>query len=165
MVNLLTQVEVQRLEVVQKEEELTLANRRSQQSQEARREARVQLERLEAELTEVQEQLRTQQDSRRTLEVQKEALEERLSSFEQRPGGGDSTDRTQDWVIHQRSENAPPGTEPSPRAEVPPADCTDGAGHLSAPHHGPWRTVDKIVGKLHLVSSKIRNLARRNTGG
>lgn len=173
MVHLLSQVEAHRLKVLQKEEELTLANQKSQHSQEAQQEAAVQLQRLEAELTEVQEHLRTERDRRRTLEEQKEKLEERLHLFEGGAQHRESTDRTQDWVLRQRTENAPSGTETSPQAEASPSDHPggpSGPGHVSGPgqagglHHGPWRTVDKIVGKLQLVSSKIHNLSVRNTG-
>ncbi|RVE67246.1 hypothetical protein OJAV_G00115680 [Oryzias javanicus] len=168
VVHLLSQVEAHKLKVVQIEEELTLTNQKSQHSQEVQREAEVQLQRLEAELTEVQEHLRTERDRRRSLE-------ERLDLFE---GGAqavqhkDSTHRTQDWVLQQRTENAPSGTQTSPQAEVSPsahAGGPSGPGQAGGPgqaaglHHGPWRTVDKIVGKLQLVSSRIHNLSVRNT--
>ncbi|KAK1880793.1 A-kinase anchor protein 9 [Dissostichus eleginoides] len=123
VVQLLSQVEAQKLEVVRKEEELNLGSQRSRRDQEALLDARAQLERLE----------------------EKEKLEERLhQSGEQRGGregsaplqgdgqsqaASESTDRTKDWVFQQKSGNA-----------------------------------DKIFGKLHLISSKIRGMANKTTG-
>uniref|UniRef100_A0A3P8SFL9 A kinase (PRKA) anchor protein 9 n=1 Tax=Amphiprion percula TaxID=161767 RepID=A0A3P8SFL9_AMPPE len=66
----------------------------------------------------------------------------------------ESTDRTKDWVFQQKSGNVHPGSSTtSPQVEVSPAGLSSGL------HHGPWRTVDKIVGKLHLISSKIRSMS------
>ncbi|XP_035801753.2 A-kinase anchor protein 9 isoform X3 [Amphiprion ocellaris] len=173
VVDLLSQVEVQRLEVVRKEEELTLASQRSRRDQEALLEARAQLERLEVQMSEVQEQLENELDRRRSLEEEKERLEERLNQLGPReasgalqPGGqseaiwqSESTDRTKDWVFQQKSGNVHPGSSTtSPQVEVSPAGLSSGL------HHGPWRTVDKIVGKLHLISSKIRSMSSKTTG-
>ncbi|XP_039977214.1 A-kinase anchor protein 9 isoform X2 [Xiphias gladius] len=175
VVHLLGQVEAQKLEVVRKEEELTLASQRSRRDQEALLEARSQLESREAQMSETQEQLDREMERRKGLEDEKERLEERLTQVGEQRGQRDrsgpqqadshstvwhseSTDHTKDWVYHQKSGNvqsASPGT--SPHLEVSPA------GHASGPHHGPWRTVDKIVGKLHLISSKIHSLASKTT--
>ncbi|XP_019957525.2 A-kinase anchor protein 9 isoform X4 [Paralichthys olivaceus] len=170
VVHLLGQVEAQKLEVVRKEEELNLASQRSRMDQETLLEARAQLENLEAQISETQEQLEREMERRKSLEDEKERLEERLTRVEeqrrQREGSGtqqadshsqaawhrDSPDRTTDWVFQQKSGNASPHLQLSP------------TGHTSGPHHGPWRTVDKIVGKLHLVSSKIRSMANKTTG-
>lgn len=70
----------------------------------------------------------------------------------------ESTDRTKDWVFQQKSGNvqsASPGTSPH---------LVSPTGHTGGPHHGPWRTADKILGKLHLISSKIRSMASKTTG-
>ncbi|XP_069032331.1 A-kinase anchor protein 9 isoform X1 [Embiotoca jacksoni] len=175
VVHLLSQVEVQKLEVVRKEEELTLASQRSRREQEALLEARVQLERLEAQMSEVQEQLGRELERRKCLEEEKERLEERLNQFGEQRGERDgsgplqadgqssvrqseSTDRTKDWVFQQKSGNVQPASSStSPHLEGP------AAGHTGGPHHGPWRTVDKIVSKLHLISSKIRSMASKTT--
>ncbi|GLD59179.1 A-kinase anchor protein 9 [Lates japonicus] len=168
VVHLLSQVEVQRLEVVRKEEELTLASQRSRRDQEALLEARAQLESLEARILETQEQLEREMERRRSLEEEKERLEERLNrvgeqqqadSHSQAAWHSESTDRTEDWVFQQKSGNVQSASSRmSPHLEVSPT------GHTSGPHRGPWRTVDKIVGKLHLISSKIRSMASKNTG-
>lgn len=86
MVHLLSQVEVQRLEVVRKEEELTLGSQRWRRDQEALREAQAQLERLETQLSEAQEQLERETERRKSLEEEKERLEERLNHFMERDG-------------------------------------------------------------------------------
>lgn len=89
MVNLLSQVEVQKLEVVRKEEELTLTGQRSRRDQEALLEAQARLERLETEMAEHQEQLKSELENRKSLEEENERLEERLNQLEeQREGMG-----------------------------------------------------------------------------
>ncbi|XP_041812023.1 A-kinase anchor protein 9 isoform X2 [Chelmon rostratus] len=176
VVHLLSQVEAQKLEVVRKEEELTLGSQRSRRDQEALLEARAQLERLETQMSEAQEQLEREVESRKRLEEEKERLEERLNQFQEQRGGregsgllqadghtaawqSESTDRTKDWVLQQKSGNVQSGSSStSPHLEFSPT------GHTSGPHHGPWRTVDKILGKLHLISSKIRGMASKTTG-
>lgn len=79
-------MEVQKLEVVRKDEELTLGSQRWRKDQEALREARAQLERLETQLSEVQEQLEREMERRKSLEEEKERLEERLNQFTERDG-------------------------------------------------------------------------------
>lgn len=85
--HLLSQVEAQKLEVVRKEEELTLGSQRSRRDQEALLEARAQLERLETQMSEAQEQLEREVESRKRLEEEKERLEERLNQFQEQRGG------------------------------------------------------------------------------
>lgn len=170
VVHLLSQVEAQKLEVVRKEEELTLGSQRSRRDQEALLEARAQLEGLEARMSEAQEELEREMERRKSLEEEKEGLEERLNQFREQRGGreesgplqadsdsqavwqNESTDRTKDWVFQQKSSSTSPHLEVSP------------TGRTGGPHHGPWRTVDKILGKLHLVSSKVRSMASKTTG-
>uniref|UniRef100_A0A3Q3AB85 A kinase (PRKA) anchor protein 9 n=1 Tax=Kryptolebias marmoratus TaxID=37003 RepID=A0A3Q3AB85_KRYMA len=77
------QVEAQRLEVVRKEEELTLANQKSRRDEEALLEARAQLETLKTQMSEVQEQLEQELERRKSLEEEKERLEERLNQLGQ----------------------------------------------------------------------------------
>lgn len=151
-------MEAQRLEVVRKEEELTLGAQRMRREQEALQEAQAQLEGLKARTQEVQEQLGRERERGKVLEEEKGRLEERISQLAVggRGGGGGeesnsaaatsawhdrSADRTKDWVFQQ---------------EVPPTGLLQ--------HHGPWRTVDKILGKLHLVSSKVRSMAGKTAG-
>lgn len=154
MVDLLSQVEAQRLEVVRKEEELTLGAQRMRREQEALQEAQAQLEGLKARMQEAQEQLGRETERGKVLEEEKERLEERIRELAVRGGGGAgkesdsatawhgrSADRTKDWVFQQ---------------EVPPTGALQ--------HHGPWRTVDKILAKLHLVSSKVRSMAGKTAG-
>ncbi|KAF1381708.1 hypothetical protein PFLUV_G00156810 [Perca fluviatilis] len=177
VVRLLSQVEAQKLEVVRKEEELTLGSQRSRRDQEALLEARAQLESLEARMSEAQEQLQREMEKRKSVEEEKERLEERLNQLGEERGGREgsgplqadghsqagwhskSTDRTKDWVFQQKSANGQTaGSAGSPNLEASPT------GHTSGPHHGPWRTVDKILGTLHLISSKIRGMANKTTG-
>lgn len=80
-------MEVQRLEVVRKEEELTLGSQRARRDQEALREARAQLERLEARMSEAQEQLEREMERGKSLEEEKERLEERLNQIREQRGG------------------------------------------------------------------------------
>lgn len=87
VVHLLSQVEAQKLEVVRKEEELTLGSQRTRRDQEALLEARAQLERLEARRSEAQEQLEREMERRKSLEEEKERLEERLNQFREQRGG------------------------------------------------------------------------------
>lgn len=147
MVDLLSQVEAQRLEVVRKEEELTLGAQRMRREQEALQEAQAQLEGLKARMQEAQEQLGRETERGKVLEEEKERLEEKIRELAGRGGGGNesdsasawhgrSADRTKDWVFQH---------------EVPPTGALQ--------HHGPWRTADKILAKLHLVSSKVRSMA------
>ncbi|KAM9737616.1 A-kinase anchor protein 9 isoform 2-T2 [Menidia menidia] len=171
VVRLLSEVEAQRLEVVRREEEQTLANQRSRREQEALLEARAQLEKLQAGASVVQEQLEKEVTRRRTLEGEKERLEERLKQLgkdgsshpqpdEQNPTvwRSSSSDRTKDWVFQQKGgDGEPVGSGPPPLGAPP-------AGHAGGPHHGPWRTVDNIVGKLYLISSKIRSMATKTSG-
>ncbi|XP_061903612.1 A-kinase anchor protein 9 isoform X1 [Entelurus aequoreus] len=49
---------------------------------------------------------------------------------------------------------------PKRGVQQPPLSEVTGGGL----HHGPWRTVDTILGKLHLVSSKLRNMATKAAG-
>lgn len=176
VVDLLSQVEAQRLEVVRKEEELTLGGQRMRRDQEALQEARAQLEKLKAQMSEVQEQLGREMERRKVLEEEKERLEERINQLREQTGArkeshlleadsrtpvwhSESTDRTKDWVFQQKSANLQsPTSSVSPHLEVSPTGCTSGL------HHGPWRTVDKILGKLHLISSKVRSMADKTTG-
>uniref|UniRef100_A0A3B3X1X2 Pericentrin/AKAP-450 centrosomal targeting domain-containing protein n=1 Tax=Poecilia mexicana TaxID=48701 RepID=A0A3B3X1X2_9TELE len=154
VVHLLSQVEAQRLEVVRKEEELTLANQKSRQDQDGLQEARAELDRLKVRMSEVKQQLEEEQQKRKSLEEEKERLEE--SGAPQAVWHGEPTDRTKDWVLQQKSGNAQSASaNASPHTEGFPADPPGG------PHHGPWRTVDQVVGKLHLVSSKIRSMASK----
>lgn len=87
MVQLLGQVEAQKLEVVRKEEELNLGSQRSRRDQEALLEARAQLERLEVRMSETQEQLEGETERRKGLEKEKEKLEERLHQSGEQRGG------------------------------------------------------------------------------
>ncbi|XP_034401671.1 A-kinase anchor protein 9 isoform X4 [Cyclopterus lumpus] len=143
VVHLLSQVEAEKLEVVRKEEELTLGSQRSRRDQEVLLEARAKLERLEAQMSEAQEQLEREMGRRTSLEGEKERLEERLNQFAGQRGGreesghlqadghsAESSNRTKDWVFQQKSGNV----------------------------------VDKILDKLNLISSKIRGMANQNTG-
>ncbi|XP_028452592.1 A-kinase anchor protein 9 isoform X4 [Perca flavescens] len=181
VVRLLSQVEAQKLEVVRKEEQLTLGSQRSRRDHEALLQARAQLESLEARMSEAQEQLQREMEKRKSVEEEKERLEERLNKLGEERGGREgsgplqadghsfksvllyfpqqTTDRTKDWVFQQKSANGQTaGSAASPNLEASPT------GHTSGPHHGPWRTVDKILGTLHLISSKIRGMANKTTG-
>ncbi|XP_030003529.1 A-kinase anchor protein 9 [Sphaeramia orbicularis] len=174
VVQLLSQVEAQRLEAVRKEEELTLVSQRSRRDQEALLEARAQLESLEARTSEVQEQLEREVERNKHLEEEKDRLEERLGQHGEQRGeregsGGlqadahsaqwqsETADRTKDWVFQQKSGNVPSATS----STFPNLEVTAAGGSL---HHGPWRTVDKILSKLHLISSKVQNMASKTTG-
>lgn len=84
--DLLSQVEAQRLEVVRKEEELTLGGQRMRRDQEALQEARAQLEKLKALMSEVQEQLGREMERRKILEEEKERLEERINQLREQTG-------------------------------------------------------------------------------
>uniref|UniRef100_A0A667X5M4 A kinase (PRKA) anchor protein 9 n=1 Tax=Myripristis murdjan TaxID=586833 RepID=A0A667X5M4_9TELE len=87
VVHLLGEVEAQKLEVVRKQEELTLVGQRSRRDQEALLAARAQLESLEVRMSEAQEQLERELERRKSLEEEKERLEERLAQRgEQREG-------------------------------------------------------------------------------
>uniref|UniRef100_A0A3Q2Z2C3 A kinase (PRKA) anchor protein 9 n=1 Tax=Hippocampus comes TaxID=109280 RepID=A0A3Q2Z2C3_HIPCM len=118
------QMEAEKLEVLRKDEELSLAGLKTRQNDEALLEARAQLERLEVRLSETQDLLASEEARRRSLEEDKERLEERLA----REGG------------------AGRGTAPMPHHQH---------------HPGPWRTADAVLGKLHLVASKIRGMASK----
>ncbi|XP_060916005.1 A-kinase anchor protein 9 isoform X1 [Labrus mixtus] len=155
VVHLLSQVETQKLEVVRKEEQLTLGSQRSRRDQEGLQEAQTKLKRLEAQMCETQEQLERETERRKSLEEEKERLEERLNQVGGQRGAdghsqavvhSESTDRTKDWVFQQKSGNGQAaGSSTSTPLEVSPA------GH-------------KVLGKLHLISSKIRSMASKNTG-
>ncbi|XP_062414443.1 A-kinase anchor protein 9 isoform X2 [Pungitius pungitius] len=181
VVHLLGQVEAQKLQVVRKEEELTLGSQRSTEDQEALLEARAQLERLVAQMSEVQEQLERESERRKRLEAEKEKLEERLNQLVEQKEGGEVSEhlqadghsqavkhsepasRTKDWVFQQKSGNVQSvSSTTSPQAEASPIGRTSGP-HLG-PQLGPWRTVDNILDKLHLVSAKIHGMASKNTG-
>ncbi|KAM9386311.1 A-kinase anchor protein 9 isoform 2-T2 [Pholidichthys leucotaenia] len=172
VVNLLSQVEAQRLEVVRKDEELTLSNQRSRRDQEALLGEREKMESLEVQMSAVQEQLERETERRRSLEEEKKRLEERINRVEEQRGDGEgrrslqadgvnaawhdeSTNRTKDWVFQQKSGH---GSSMPPHVEASPTGLSGG------PHHGPWRTADRIVSKLHVISSKIRSMASKNTG-
>ncbi|KAM3596676.1 uncharacterized protein V6R79_018870 [Siganus canaliculatus] len=165
VVHLLSEVEAQKLEVVRKEEELTLNSQRSRRDQEALLEAQTQLERLEAQMSDAQAQLERETEKRKSLEEERGRLEQSLNQFKERTGGkegsgslqadshaqaaglGESPDRTKDWVFQQKS----------PHLDVSPTGLGSGL------HHGPWRTVDKVLGKLQLISSKIRGMVSQTT--
>lgn len=88
VVHLLSQVEAEKLEVVRRDEEMTLASQRSMRDQEALLEAQAQLESLDARLLETQEQLEREVERRKVLEEEKERLEERLNRAGQREESG-----------------------------------------------------------------------------
>uniref|UniRef100_A0A3B4UKF2 Pericentrin/AKAP-450 centrosomal targeting domain-containing protein n=1 Tax=Seriola dumerili TaxID=41447 RepID=A0A3B4UKF2_SERDU len=88
VVHLLSQVEAEKLEVVRKEEEMTLASQRSRRDQETLLEARAQLESLEVRMSATQEQLEREVERRKSLEEEKERLEEKLTRAGQREGSG-----------------------------------------------------------------------------
>lgn len=186
MVHLLSQLEVQKLELVQKEEELTAGRQELRREQEALQAARAQLEILEAQISESQEQLGRELEKSKNLEEERERLEEKVYLFREQSGArevsglikadalavdlgvvgvqlwphkliklcyfskkdtaslGDSTDRTKDWIFQQKGGNIQsPGSSP--------AAC------------GPWSTVDKILSKLYLISSKVSSMASKAT--
>ncbi|XP_055081545.1 A-kinase anchor protein 9 isoform X2 [Periophthalmus magnuspinnatus] len=166
VVQLLGQVEVQKLEVVRKDEELTLVKQRSTRDHEALLEAQAQLEKLKSQMRQTQEQLDREVQRGKHLEEQRSRLEQRLGRGEDtgdRPGPmqaeghttqweSETSDRTKDWVMQQKTS--------SPSSHL---DLT-GPGTSSGLHHGPWRTVDSVLGKLHLVSSKVHSLANKAAG-
>lgn len=86
MVQLLSQLEVQRLEVVHKEEELNLGRQKLRREQEALQAARAQLETLETQISESQEQLGRELEKSRSLEEERERLEEKLYWFREQSG-------------------------------------------------------------------------------
>lgn len=86
MVHLLSQLEVQRLEVVQREEELTASRQKLRREQEVLQVARARLETLEAQLSESQEQLGRELEKSRSLEEEREQLEEKLRWLSERSG-------------------------------------------------------------------------------
>lgn len=86
VVRLLSQVEAQKLEVVRKEEELTLGSQRSRRDQEALLEARALLESLEARMSEAQEQLQREMEKRKSVKEEKERLEQRLNQLGEQRG-------------------------------------------------------------------------------
>lgn len=86
MVDLLNQLEVQRLEVVVKEDELTVSRQKLRREQEALQVTRTQLERLETQLSESQEQLGRELEKSKTLEEEREQLEEQLYWFREQSG-------------------------------------------------------------------------------
>lgn len=165
VVHLLSQVEAQKLEAVRKEEELTLVNQRSRRDQEALLEAQAQSGNLKARMTQTQEQLEREVQKSKHLEEQRDRLgrvgEDRVDGQGSGPlhAEGHSTiwpsetsDRIKDWVLQQKSSS------PSPHLDltVP--------GQSRGLHQGPWRTVDNILGKLHLVSSKVQSMVNKTTG-
>lgn len=86
MVQLLGQVEAQKLEVVRKDEELTLVNQRSTRDYEALLEAQAQIENLKSQMRQTQEQL--------DREVQRgKQLEEQWGRLQERQLGEDRGDR------------------------------------------------------------------------
>lgn len=86
MVHLLSQLEVQRLELVQKEEELTAGRQELRREQEALQVARAQLEILEAQISESQEQLGRELEKSKDLEEERERLEEKVYLFREQSG-------------------------------------------------------------------------------
>lgn len=86
MVDLLSQLEVQRLEVVQKEEELTTSRQKLRREQAALQAARTQLETLEAQVSESQEQLGRELEKSRALEEERQRLEEKLYWLREQSG-------------------------------------------------------------------------------
>lgn len=86
MVHLLSQLEVQRLEAVQKEEELTTGRQKLRREQAALQGARTQLETLEAQISESQEQLGRELEKSKALEEEREHLEEKLYWLREQSG-------------------------------------------------------------------------------
>lgn len=133
--------------------------------------SRARLETLEAQLSESQEQLGRELEKSKSLEEEREQLEEKLCWLSEQSGRREVSrpmlsvigeplspattlyrrvnkdavspaDAAQDWLSQQRS-----GSVRSPSAS--PAAC------------GPWRTADKILSKLYLISSKLSSMASR----
>ncbi|KAK7898929.1 hypothetical protein WMY93_019782 [Mugilogobius chulae] len=162
VVQLLGQVESQKLEVVRKDEELNLVNQRSTRDREALQEAQAQLEKLKTQMRQTQEQLDREVQRGKHLEEQRGRLEQRLGRGEDTGDGpvqteghttlweSENSDRTKDWVLQQKS--------PSSHLDL------SRPGPISGLHQGPWRTLDNILGKLHLVSSKVHSLADKAAG-
>ncbi|XP_053717499.1 A-kinase anchor protein 9 isoform X2 [Synchiropus splendidus] len=156
VVHLLTDLEEQKLEVVRKDEELTLMSHQSNRDKEALLEAKAQLVSLDGRLLEVQEQLVQELERIKSLEEEKERLAEQVSQQEELEGNralhteslSQSSDRTKDWVIQQKLGSSP---------------TVGSAVDYSGSHQGPWRTADKILSKLLLVSAKLRGMASKAT--
>ncbi|KAM9823838.1 A-kinase anchor protein 9 [Neosynchiropus ocellatus] len=156
VVHLLSDLEEQKLEVVRKDEEVTLMSHQSSRDKEALLEAKAQLVSLDARLLEAQEQLVQELERIKSLEEEKERLEEQVSQQEAVEGSralyseslSPSTDRTKDWVIQQKLGSSP---------------TVGSAVDYSGSHQGPWRTTDKILSKLLLVSAKLRGMASKAT--
>lgn len=86
VMHLLGQAEAHKLEGVRKEQELTLATKKSQRDQEALRDARAQLENLEVRMLEVQEELEREMERGAALEEEKDRLEEKVARLEGQRG-------------------------------------------------------------------------------
>ncbi|XP_057683279.1 A-kinase anchor protein 9 isoform X3 [Corythoichthys intestinalis] len=122
VLDLLSQIEAVKLEVLRKDEELNQVGLESRQNHEAMLNVQARLEKAESRLSETRNQLANEESRRRNLEEDKKQLEER---FTQDSSAGRGTPHASQ---HQH-------------------------------HHGPWRTADTVLGKLHLVASKIRSMA------
>uniref|UniRef100_A0AAV2K9K5 Pericentrin/AKAP-450 centrosomal targeting domain-containing protein n=1 Tax=Knipowitschia caucasica TaxID=637954 RepID=A0AAV2K9K5_KNICA len=154
VVQLLGQIEAQKLVAVRKDEELVLVNQSSTRDHQALLEAQAQLEKLRTQMQHMQEQLDTEVQKGKRLEEEWGKQQMRLKRGEDTGDGPvqteghatlwETSDRTKDWVLQQKTSSL------------------DRAG--PALHHGPWRTVDNILGKLHLVSSKVHSLSDKAAG-
>ncbi|KAL0962245.1 hypothetical protein UPYG_G00337570 [Umbra pygmaea] len=172
VVHLLNEVEVQKLAAVQDEEALTTAAQRSREDREALREAKGQLESLGEQAREVTEQLEREVQRGRCLEQEKERLQERVIHLEegeragrgtqqqaeyQNQPGSQPTDRIRDWVFQQKSDD----TQTVNRSA---STLLQVSGTGNAAFHHDHKHSDKVLGKLQLISAKIRSIVSKETG-
>ncbi|XP_062343150.1 A-kinase anchor protein 9 [Osmerus eperlanus] len=172
VVRLLGEVETHKLEAVRRQEVLTSTGQRSQQDQEALQAGRAQLQDLQEALQETQAQLRKEAQRSKALEQEKERLEERvarLGEAGETAGRGtqgadgqnqpsvwtEPTDRTRDWVFHQKSTDTQTAMSGTPSLHEP-----TGSGVTTAPLD-PRSSTDMVMGKLQLIAGRIRALASK----
>ncbi|XP_065139904.1 A-kinase anchor protein 9 isoform X3 [Paramisgurnus dabryanus] len=160
-VQLMEQLERQKLNELQRrrefEEEKTSMSRSATQDQSTLRTAREGTARLERQTDELRAQLDAERDDRRMLERERDRLQERVRQLEEKlrlvennqstQTDAQSTDRTRDWVLQQKTGETQRETTDTP------------AGQSSDPNH-----VSNILGRLQLIAAKINSLTSDASG-
>ncbi|KAJ8000251.1 hypothetical protein DPEC_G00202900 [Dallia pectoralis] len=161
VVQLLNELEAQKLAAVQHEVELTSALQGSREDREALQEARGESESLREQLRESAEQLEREAWRGRCLEEEKERLQERRvhpgEGTQQQSDSQDPPDRTRDWVYQQKPGDAltvHPGT-----ASLLQASGTGDPALLHGHKHS-----DMVLAKLQLIAARTRSFISGESG-
>ncbi|KAJ8378851.1 hypothetical protein AAFF_G00233530 [Aldrovandia affinis] len=159
VVQLVGEVERQKLEVVQAKQEWEEERQAVRQGQDALRKVQEQLQQLQARAQELQRQLDGETQQALQLSQERDQLQDRVSQLQgsaktQQPSTqsslwraqGEPSNRTRDWVLQQKIsevDSSAPSLHEVRRASTAPADP---------------KLMDNIINRLQLIATKIESM-------